>query len=144
MKSIKIVYEAFMLERNPSPHYVVAEILFSEKTTEYVNGMSYRENMEAMIFDIMETGVVFVNDGQRDIAIPIFSIKQYFANEEPLGNYQNRQQNQQGQQKQKWKPINHKKMQRRIESQNKPLQNQTPIKPEEVINSKIDDISGNV
>ena len=152
-KSVNITYEKFV---NGRPIVVTEPVLFSKKTTEYVESLSYLENMEAMIFDIFENGFIFIDD---KTVITVFCIKSFAANdilvpeaneangdkrdvqEKPQQNSNNS--NKQSQLNKKWKHIKHKRMnpvpQHIIEKKTDiPIM---PIKPEEVIN-KIEESPG--
>ena len=135
---MKIIYEGHEESNDGSIRKVLksAFIEFSEKTTEYINALSYAENMEAMIFDILDNGFVVVGNG---VAIPIFGIREFLAQ---TSNENNGQRNSSvNQNVQPQKPSNNpprvnfhkknKKMHRRIENQSqKPQHNQTaPIAP---------------
>jgi hypothetical protein len=110
---------------------------FSKQTTEYNNSLSYMENMEGMIYDILERGFVFINE---TIAIPIFCIKAFKAKAEDNQDNQSNQSNQSNQKViqntdvKKWKPINHgKKMNRRIRHHGQNNLNVIPVKPEDIL-----------
>ena len=146
MKSIKIVYD--MINGHGDSVVDFAIIPFSKKTTEYAEGLSYKENMEAMIYDILESGFVFVND---TLAVPIFNIRQYMAYEETQVQKQEQRvekvEKTEEKQGKKWKPIHHgKKMHRRMGNQVNQTQTQipvvVPIKPEEVIKEDKSEIKG--
>lgn len=77
-KAIKIIYSHYetMPDGSIKSKDKEAIILFTKNSTEYVESQSYKDNMEAMLLDIFETGFVFIND---NTVIPIFNIKQYMA-----------------------------------------------------------------
>lgn len=111
---IQIVYDFFEENKDGSirKYPKICSIPFSSKTTEYINSLSYEENMEAMIFDILEDGFVFVSD---KVAVPIFNIKEFIASA-PLiddkkdSNVQNNNQVPIN----KWQNYKERKMNRRI------------------------------
>jgi len=80
-KSIKIIYSNYEVIQDGSIRWKDKEVIvpFSKDMTEYVTNQSYRDNMEAMILDIFESGYVFISD---KIAIPVFNIKQFIAFDE--------------------------------------------------------------
>jgi hypothetical protein len=100
---------------------------FSKQTTEYNNSLSYMENMEGMIYDILERGFVFINE---TVAIPIFCIKAFKAQAEDNKDNQNSQNSQKT--IQKWKPHG-KNMNRRIRHQGQNNLSVIPVKPEEIL-----------
>lgn len=77
-KAIKIIYVHYetMPDGTIRSKDKEAIIPFTKNSTEYVDSQSYKDNMEAMLLDIFETGFVFIND---NMVIPIFNIKQYMA-----------------------------------------------------------------
>lgn len=77
-KSIKIIYTAYDTMQDGSIRWKEKEavIPFGKDTTEYVDSLPYRDNMEAMLMDIFESGFVFINDR---LVVPVFNVKQYMA-----------------------------------------------------------------
>jgi len=77
-KAIKIIYTAYDVIQDGNIRWKEKEVIvpFSKITTEYIDKLSYQDNMEAMLLDIFESGFVFIND---NIAIPVFNIKQFMA-----------------------------------------------------------------
>ena len=119
---------------------------FSKNTTEYDNSLSYIENMEDMIYDILEKGFVFINEAT---AIPIFNIKAFKATDDQQngqGNQNVQKNNHPQKDGKKWKPITHnKKMHRRMGHQgqgqgNSPI---VPVKPEEILKQNVLPLSTN-
>lgn len=142
---MKIIYEGHEESNDGSIRKVLrtAFIEFSERTTEYINTLSYAENMEAMIFDILDNGFVVVGNG---VAIPIFGIREFLAQTSHEDTGQKNNQNVQASRPMANNPprVNfnkkNKKMHRRIENQSQKTQHNqatpiavTPIVPENIL-----------
>ena len=82
MKSIKIIYEDYSDGANGAVEKKINSVIipFGERTVEYNNSEGYVGNFENMVYEILQTGFVYINETE---VITILSIKKFVGNNIP-------------------------------------------------------------
>ena len=133
-QSIQIIYEDFEVSGADingritiNKSLKVATIPFSERTTPYVNSESYADNVESMVYDIMQNGFFYVNGNSM---IPILNVKKFLFNDQVKVNEPPKQQTQQ-EAKRNWpRKFDRGNKKRQILVDTSQIK---PVKPEEVL-----------
>lgn len=75
---IKVLYESFKLTEDGKYVSVIKDGHIDFEENEYVSSLPYKDNMEALIRDLMECGFITVKTGE---IIPIFRVYSFISNE---------------------------------------------------------------
>jgi hypothetical protein len=116
-----------------------AIIPFDKKTVEYDNRLSFRDNLELLLEDIMHQGFLFLEEEKAVSILSIISVSRYEEKEQPsniVQSNQNQNQNQNLQSNQNHNKRRFKKRHFKHSGKNKPQEN--PIAGGEIIEKQQD------